>query len=46
MNNEYIFLDEALRDRFMVFVSWRGISNRFRPDPIEAFVVELPVGLS
>jgi hypothetical protein len=46
MNNEYIFFDAALRDRFMDFNTGRGISNRFRSDPVEGFVVELPSGLS
>jgi hypothetical protein len=46
MNNEYIFFDEALRDRFIGFVSDHRISSQYRPDPIEGFVVELPVGLS
>ncbi len=46
MNNEYIFFDEALRDRFIDFVSVQGISSGFHPDLVEGFVVELPAGLS
>ena len=45
MSSEYIFFDEALRDRFIGIVSGHGISSQFRPDRIEGFVVELPDGL-
>ena len=46
MSSEYIFFDEALRDRFIGFVTNHGISSQVRPDQIEGFVVELPDGLS
>lgn len=45
MGSEYIFFDEALRDRFIGLVSGHGISSQFHPDCIEGFVVELPDGL-
>lgn len=42
MGNEYIFFDEALRDRFVQFVSARSISCQARQDTMEGFLVELP----
>ena len=41
MNYEYMFFDEALRDRFVGFLSDKGIASRTRPDEIEGAVVEL-----
>jgi len=41
MGNEYIFFDEALRDRFLQFVSARSISSQTRQDAMEGFLVEL-----
>jgi hypothetical protein len=46
MSFEYIFFDEALRDRFVNFVSGRGIASTVRKDEIEGIVVELPDGLA
>lgn len=46
MGFEYIFFDEALRDRFMNFASGRGIASTMRPDEIAGFVVALPDGLA
>ena len=46
MGFEYMFFDEALRDRFVDFASSRGIASTVRKDEIEGFVVELPDGLT
>ncbi len=46
MNNEYIFFDPALRDRFIDFVGGHGITSRSHSDPVEGFVVQLPADLS
>jgi hypothetical protein len=46
MSFEYIFFDEALRDRFVDFASRRGIASTVRKDEIEGMVVELPDGLA
>ncbi|ODU39852.1 MAG: hypothetical protein ABS92_13215 [Thiobacillus sp. SCN 63-374] len=46
MGFEYMFFDEALRDRFVKFASGRGIASTMRPDTIAGFVVELPDGLA
>ena len=45
MDSEYMFFDEALRDRFMNFVAARGIASTVRKDEIAGFVVALPDGL-
>lgn len=45
MGFEYIFFDEALRDRFVNFASRHGIASAVRKDEIEGLVVELPDGL-
>jgi len=42
MGFEYMFFDEALRDRFVDFASARGIASTVRKDEIAGFVVELP----
>jgi hypothetical protein len=46
MGFEYMFFDEALRDRFVAFASGHGITSTLRPDEIAGFVVELPDGLA
>lgn len=46
MGFEYMFFDEALRDRFVAFVSARGIASTVRKDRMEGYVVELPDGLA
>jgi hypothetical protein len=46
MGFEYMFFDEALRDRFVNFASARGIASTVRKDVIAGFVVELPDGLA
>ena len=46
MGFEYMFFDEVLRDRFVVFVSARGIASTVRKDRMEGYVVELPDGLA
>ena len=46
MGFEYMFFNEALRDRFVAFASERGIASTVRKDRIEGFVVELPDGLA
>ena len=46
MGFEYMFFDEALRDRFVAFASERGIASTVRQDEIAGFVVELPDGLA
>ena len=45
MDSEYMFFDEALRDRFMRFAAAHGIAGTMRKDEIAGFVVELPDGL-
>lgn len=45
MDSEYMFFDEALRDRFLRFVAARGIASTVRKDEIAGFVVALPDGL-
>ena len=45
MGFEYMFFDEALRDRFVAFASGHGIASTVRKDRMEGFVVELPDGL-
>lgn len=37
--NEYILFDPALCQRFMQFLAALGLAAKFRPDPIEGFVV-------
>lgn len=46
MGFEYMFFDEALRDRFVAFASARGIASTVRKDRMEGYVVELPDGLA
>lgn len=46
MGFEYMFFDEALRDRFMAFAARHGIASTMRQDEIAGFVVELPEGLA
>lgn len=46
MGFEYMFFDEALRDRFMTFAAERGIASTTRADEIAGFVVVLPDGLA
>ncbi len=46
MGFEYVFFDEALRDRFVGFASSHGIASAVRRDGIEGFVVELPDGMA
>lgn len=46
MGFEYMFFDEALRDRFVGFAAEHGIASTVRQDEIAGFVVELPDGLS
>lgn len=46
MGFEYMFFDEALRDRFVDFASERGVKSTVRKDEIAGFVVELPDGLA
>ena len=46
MGFEYMFFDEALRDRFVDFASARGIASTVRQDVIAGFVVDLPDGLA
>ena len=46
MGLEYMFFDEALRDRFVTFASGHGIASTVRPDQIAGFVVALPDGLA
>lgn len=45
MGFEYMFFDEALRDRFVKFASLLGIASTVRQDEIAGFVVELPDAL-
>lgn len=45
MDSEYMFFDEALRDRFVAFATARGIPSTVRKDEIAGFVVALPDGL-
>jgi hypothetical protein len=45
MSFEYMFFDEALRDRFVAFARERGIASTVRQDEIAGSVVELPDGL-
>lgn len=46
MGIEYMFFDEALRDRFVAFASEHGIASTVRQDKIAGFVVALPDGLA
>jgi len=41
MGDEYVFFDEALRDRFVQFVTSRSIACRARADTMEGLLVEL-----
>ena len=41
MGNEYIFFDEALRDRFVQFLAASALAWETRADTMEGFVVEL-----
>lgn len=42
MGFEYMFFDEALRDRFVSFVGDHGVACEVRADAIAGFVVEVP----
>lgn len=42
MNTEYMFFNDALRDRFVAFVTAHGIASTVRKDEIAGFVVALP----
>src|SRR5512139_743473 len=44
--DEYMFFDEALRDRFVDFAAGHGIASTVRKDEIAGFVVALPDGLA
>ncbi|MBI4995552.1 MAG: hypothetical protein HZC22_01345 [Rhodocyclales bacterium] len=44
--SEYIFFEDDLRDRFLVFVAGRRVQATTRPDKIAGHVVTLPEGLS
>lgn len=46
MGLEYMFFDEALRDRFVAFASEHGIASTVQQDKIAGFVVALPDGLA
>jgi hypothetical protein len=41
MGNEYIFFDEALRDRFVQILTGSALASQSRADTMEGFVVEL-----
>lgn len=45
MGFEYMFFDEALRDRFVSFASDHGATCEVRADVIAGFVVEVPEDL-
>jgi hypothetical protein len=45
MGFEYMFFNEALRDRFVAFASAHGAASTIRQDEIAGFVVTLPDGL-
>jgi hypothetical protein len=42
MSVEYIFFNEALRDRFVQFAQDRGVAGETREDEMDGFVVRLP----
>ena len=46
MGFEYMFFDEALRDRFVSFVGGHGVPCEVRADVMAGFVVEVPEDLS
>lgn len=46
MGFEYMFFDEALRDRFVAFAAGCRIASTVRQDEIAGFVVALPDGLA
>jgi hypothetical protein len=46
MGFEYMFFNEALRDRFLAFAAGHGIAGTSRQDEIAGFVVGLPDGLA
>jgi hypothetical protein len=46
MGFEYIFFNEALRERFVAFAAGHGIASTVRQDEIAGFVVELPEGIA
>jgi hypothetical protein len=46
MGFEYMFFNEALRDRFVDFAAAHGIASTMRADQIAGFVVTLPDGLA
>jgi hypothetical protein len=41
MGNDYIFFDEALRDRFTQFLAQQALPSQSRADTMEGFVVAL-----
>jgi hypothetical protein len=41
MGNDYIFFDEALRDRFTQYLAQHGVASQSRADTMEGFVVAL-----
>lgn len=45
MGIEYIFFDDQFRDRFVQFVSSRGIACSVRQDGMDGLIAELPDGL-
>lgn len=45
MGFEYMFFDDAFRERFVEFAAVRGIASTVRKDKIAGYVVELPDGL-
>jgi len=42
MSVEYIFFDTELRDRFVQFLSVKGLACQTRDDVMEGFIVEIP----
>ncbi|MHB1216431.1 MAG: hypothetical protein ACYCY9_15745 [Thiobacillus sp.] len=45
MGFEYMFFDDAFRERFVDFAAVRGIASTVRKDRIAGYVVELPDAL-
>ncbi|MEP7181784.1 MAG: hypothetical protein ABI886_06335 [Betaproteobacteria bacterium] len=46
MSTDYSLFDEAMRDRFVEFVSATGVASEIRQDPMGGFVVALPEDLA
>ena len=44
--NEYMLFDASLCERFVKFITDRGLTGSVRPDQIEGFVVALPDDLA